>query len=154
MKTRFTTLTVSPTIPLWKRAPECLVPDRPTRLKRRSSSSLRRKLETAWLSWSIGRTSCSSGVQRTRVRFVLGTLAVGPLVSEPREREPVMAPAVGGLRGSGESLVMSLTGSPIVSGSGEREVMNILGCTRAESRIRAVGAVTVTLNFSTCSSQP
>jgi hypothetical protein len=64
-----------------------------------------------------------------------------------------MVLAVGGLRGSGESLVMSLTGSPVAPGSGERGAMNTLGCTRAESRMGGVGAATVTLNFSTRSSQ-
>lgn len=63
-----------------------------------------------------------------------------------------MVLAVGGLKGSGESLVMSWTGSSTVSGSGERGAMNTLGLTRAESRMGGVGAATATLNFSTRSS--
>ena len=62
-----------------------------------------------------------------------------------------MVLAGGGLRGSGESLVMSLTGSSesTIPGSGERGAMNTLRFTRAESRMGGVGAATVMFNFST-----
>ena len=53
---------------------------------------------------------------------------------ESREREPVMALAGDGLRGSGESLVMSWTCISAVSGTGVCGAMNKPGFTIAESR--------------------
>lgn len=67
-----------------------------------------------------------------------------------------MVLAGGGLKGSGESLVMSLVDSSesMVPGSGERGAMNALRFTRAESRTGGVGAATVIFNFSRCNFQP
>ena len=51
---------------------------------------------------------------------------------------------------SGESLVMSLIDSSIVSGFGDRGAMNTLGCTRAESRTGGVGAATIARSTLVC----
>jgi hypothetical protein len=52
--------------------------------------------------------------------------------------------------GCGESLVVSLTASSMVSGFGGRGAINTLGCTRAESRTGGVGAATIARSTLVC----